>query len=320
MFDSGPISMETIASLFDPSRECVKMIDTEGRLGWMNAGGLCAMEISDFALVEGADWASCWPDEGKFKVQAALAASPAEPAHFTTFCPTAVGTPKWWDVSVMPLRDPLDDHYGYLATSRDVTHREAAKAARNTVLQEMRHRQGNQMTVASMLMVVYAARDPALRQFADDMSARLAALGRAQAVVGRKDGPDAEGYPLLSLMDVLVQPMAGPDCALYVEGGRDIVVALEDVDLVGVVLSELAVNSVKHGAFGQSGTVTLTARRSPDGVSITWTERAAHPVEGTFRDGAQGLSLMHRMAALSGAEFRLDWRTFGPNAELTLRS
>ncbi|MEL7100151.1 MAG: PAS domain-containing protein [Pseudomonadota bacterium] len=317
MLDSAPISVCTIASLFDDSMDCVKVIDTAGRLIWMNSGGLCTMQVDDFGMVDGALWPSFWPEPGRTEVERAITCSPPKPHHFTAQCPTAKGTQKWWDVSVVPINDDAGLHYGFLATSRDVTEREVSKALSKTLLQEMRHRQGNQMTIASMLMSVHAAQAPALRDFADDMSARLAAVGRAQAVVGREED-DAAAFELRGLMATLVQPMVGPACTLDISAAPGLSIRRDMVDLVGVVLSEMAVNSVKHGAFGKGGHVDISARADDAELTITWAEESRVELAGTAREGAQGVSLMHRMAKLNNAEFTLEWTAFGPEARLVL--
>jgi PAS domain S-box-containing protein len=51
------------------------------------------------------------------------------PPRFEAFCPTARGTPKWWDVAVAPVRDAAGRVPRLVSTSRDVTDRKAVEAA-----------------------------------------------------------------------------------------------------------------------------------------------------------------------------------------------
>jgi PAS domain-containing protein len=44
-----------------------------------------------------------------------------EPGRFDAFCPTAKGTPKWWDVLVTPILDSDRQVSKLLAVSRDIT-------------------------------------------------------------------------------------------------------------------------------------------------------------------------------------------------------
>ena len=120
--------------LFDSSPDCVKIIDRDGSVLAMNRNGLCAMDIDDFAAVCGAPWLSLWEGATHGAVTAALQQARAGgTGHFSAYCPTAKGTPKWWDVMVTPVRDAEGQVVHLLAVSRDVTEvhqaRETAEAS-----------------------------------------------------------------------------------------------------------------------------------------------------------------------------------------------
>jgi PAS domain S-box-containing protein len=108
--------------LFESSSDCIKILDVEGRLLLMNQNGLCAMEVGDFTSIYGVSWKSFWPAAGQDAVGQALEkARRGIPGHFTAFCPTAKGTPKWWDVIVSPIRNGHGQMEWLLAVSRDIT-------------------------------------------------------------------------------------------------------------------------------------------------------------------------------------------------------
>jgi PAS domain S-box-containing protein len=118
--------MEGVSSIgewmFESSPDCVKLLDTNGQLLAMNANGMCAMEIDDFSGFCGEDWHSLWPEDSHADIQAALnTAKDGETGRFHAFCPTAKGTPKWWDVIVTPVRDNAGQIQKLLSVSRDVT-------------------------------------------------------------------------------------------------------------------------------------------------------------------------------------------------------
>ena len=48
-------------------------------------------------------------------------AGAASAGHFDAFCPTAKGTPKWWDVLVTPIIGSDGKVSNLLAVSRDIT-------------------------------------------------------------------------------------------------------------------------------------------------------------------------------------------------------
>ncbi len=121
-------SEEFNRSLMDGSPDCVKVLDLEGRLLHMNAHGLCLMEIDDAAPMYGQAWPDLWPPGARQDIERAVAAAGAgSTCAFEAFCPTAKGAPRWWDVSVSPIRDGAGRVVRLLSVSRDITKRKQAE-------------------------------------------------------------------------------------------------------------------------------------------------------------------------------------------------
>ncbi len=107
---------------FEQSPDCIKIMDVEGGLQAMNRNGQCSMEIDDFSKLRGRLWPTMWPELAQAKVRAAMAAALGGGAgHFDAFCPTAKGTPKWWDVLVTPIYGEDGKLAKLLSVSRDIT-------------------------------------------------------------------------------------------------------------------------------------------------------------------------------------------------------
>ncbi len=122
---------ELIRHMTDSSRECIQILDLEGRLLWMNEGGQRAMEIDDFQTCRNRVWTEFWQGTDRDAALAALAAARAHGAGaFTGSCPTAKGTLKWWEVVVTPMLDAAGQSNVMLAFSRDVTALQQGKAMR----------------------------------------------------------------------------------------------------------------------------------------------------------------------------------------------
>ena len=108
--------------LFESSPDCVKLMDLDGRIVAMNRNGRCAMEIDDFCLIAGTLWSALWPHESRALVEASVSAAAAgETGHFAAFCPTARGTPRWWEVVITPITNEHDQVSRLMSVSRDVT-------------------------------------------------------------------------------------------------------------------------------------------------------------------------------------------------------
>lgn len=96
------------------------------------------MEIEDFAALAGKDWKTLWPEQNHLKLDQALtAALHGDVGHFNAFCPTAKGTPNWWDVIVTPVRSPEGNIESLLSVSRDGTAMHQANIERDQLVLEL---------------------------------------------------------------------------------------------------------------------------------------------------------------------------------------
>ncbi|WP_434456565.1 EAL domain-containing protein [Stutzerimonas urumqiensis] len=101
---------------------CLKEVDLEGRLQAMNERGMAVMEVCDFDLLRGSDWLGFWQGEWEAPARRAFEqALSGEFSQFSGFCPTAAGTPKWWDVLLLPVRGEDGSVRSILSLSWDVT-------------------------------------------------------------------------------------------------------------------------------------------------------------------------------------------------------
>src|ERR1700733_3688561 len=122
-------------------QDCVQILDLEGRLLWMNEGGMQALEIRDLDPFVNSSWIRFWEgDDAKSAQTAVEAAREGGIGRFTgCFATTATKQPRWWDVVVSPIRNPEGKPERLLAVSRDVTEHEGdEKGLREAHLQVAR--------------------------------------------------------------------------------------------------------------------------------------------------------------------------------------
>ena len=104
------------------SADCIKVLDLDGRLQYMNGAGQRLLQIRDLATYTGKPWAEFWEGDDRDAAMAALEAARAgEIGKFVGFCPTTNGQAKWWDVQVTPMLDTQGFSRRLLAISRDIT-------------------------------------------------------------------------------------------------------------------------------------------------------------------------------------------------------
>jgi PAS domain S-box-containing protein len=287
-----------LAAILDQSADCIKVISAHGTVDYMNRNGQCAMEIDDFCAVAGHSWSALWPEESRFLIEQSMdKARNGASSRFEAFCPTAKGTPRWWDVSVAPLRRPDGELAGFIATSRD----------------EMRHRLRNNYVIVGSLLRAYSRDRPEQQVFAREMIDRLNGLGIAQTM-------KAEGSTCLlsDLVPALLEPYATPDCEIRIEDMTPVPLDQAQVDTLALVFGELAVNSTKHGALSAQGTVRVNGAIVDDRIELTWAERSNRAVTKQTRDGGQGLRLMERVLASRSGNITVSWSGQGLDASFYL--
>jgi PAS domain S-box-containing protein len=113
---------EMLHRLHASSEDCITILDLEGRPRFISEGGCRAMEVEEFADIDGCNWLDFWTgataDDAR---RAVLQAKTGGTGRCRGFCPTRAGTPKWWDVIVTPIMGSNGKPDGLLAISRDIT-------------------------------------------------------------------------------------------------------------------------------------------------------------------------------------------------------
>lgn len=109
--------------LIEGSPDCIKVLDLDGRLLAMNAGGMAALEICDLGSFVGSSWIDFWQGEDRRAARAAVeAARQGGIGRFVGFFPTTqTRRPMWFHVVVSPIVGESGEVEQLLASSRDVT-------------------------------------------------------------------------------------------------------------------------------------------------------------------------------------------------------
>ncbi len=109
-------------SIVDSSPDCLAILTPDARVSQMTPQGLRLMEIEDFRSIANADWFEFWSGEDQAAARRAVAAALGGSAgRFQGQSTTAAGTPKWWDVIVMPIQSSDGGTERLLAVARDIT-------------------------------------------------------------------------------------------------------------------------------------------------------------------------------------------------------
>jgi formate hydrogenlyase transcriptional activator len=130
-------SEEFKSRLIACSRDCIKVLDLDARLLFMNQGGMQVLEICDLTPFLNNCWIEFWEGADRDKALAAIeTARQGGVGRFTGYFETRIHRePRWWDVVVNPIRDAAGTPIQLLAVSRDVTEQKLSDDALREALQ-----------------------------------------------------------------------------------------------------------------------------------------------------------------------------------------
>lgn len=130
-------SEEFNSRLIACSRDCLKVLDLDARLLFMNKGGMQVLEICDLGPFVNSSWIDFWEGEDREAARAAVReARQGGIGRFVGYFETLISRqPRWWDVLVSPIRDAEGKPEKLLAISRDVTEHRLNEAALREVVQ-----------------------------------------------------------------------------------------------------------------------------------------------------------------------------------------
>ncbi|HYW22384.1 MAG TPA: ATP-binding protein [Nodularia sp. (in: cyanobacteria)] len=128
-------SEELKQRILESSKDCIKVLTLDSEIIYINAGGLCLLEVDDPSLILHTSWQDIWQGEDYENAKTAIASAQAgSTGQFQGYLPSYKGTPKWWDVIVTPVQNTAGQVSQLLATSRDITKQKQAEAEREQLL------------------------------------------------------------------------------------------------------------------------------------------------------------------------------------------
>lgn len=114
--------------IIESSSDCIKVLDLEGRLLSMSAGGQKLLEIDDIEPYLNLSFVDFWQGGDRTScIEAISKAKRGETGIFYGYFETVKGNPKWWEVIVTPIKDADGGINRLLAVSRDITERKRSE-------------------------------------------------------------------------------------------------------------------------------------------------------------------------------------------------
>lgn len=312
LLQSIDIDIESAAflgSVLNASSDCIKVLSLDGKLLFMNNGGLQTMEVDDFDTMRGSDWSSFWVGDYHSQALEALAtAKSGGTGKFTGMADTAKGNPRWWNVTVTPILGAKDKSAGpshILSISRDVTETRTMQLQRELLTSELDHRLKNLLAVvAAVATQTFSGAD---RDILGAFTSRLVALGNAQSLLVQSAWQYAS---MAAVVSNALKPHVPPDRAHW--SGPDLLLSAKEALALALAVHELATNATKYGAWSNvQGRVDVTWTENEGEFAFQWIESGGPRVEAPTRTGFGSRILKRNLAGEFNGRVEADYRPSG---------
>ena len=181
------------------------------------------------------------------------------------------------------------------------------------ILHELVHRTKNILTLVQAMMRQLARQETSMEEFQKAISTRLQGLGKSIEALASEQWV---GVPLKRLVEIQLDVFA--EAADRVElQGQDFTLRAEAVQNLGLVLHELATNSIKYGALSVPEgriCVSWTQDDPSDPTSLlhlSWQEMGGPPAREPVQTGFGTTIVKRHAAAAFGGQVDIQYRETG---------
>lgn len=182
--------------------------------------------------------------------------------------------------------DPQGNVIGISALFRDITQRRQAEAQQRLLIRELHHRIKNSLATVQAIAGATVRSSKSLSEFQDVFAARLSALAHTHGLL--TENAWAGG----SLRELLVAQLGSlaVDADRASLDGLDLQLPSELLLAFGMIVHELATNSIKHGSLSvETGRIAITWNTvqcvGAQTLILSWRESGGPPVSRPSRSG-----------------------------------
>ncbi|MBV1795848.1 sensor histidine kinase [Siccirubricoccus sp. G192] len=201
-----------------------------------------------------------------------------------------------------------------LGISLDVTAQQAEEEGAVLRMREVDHRSRNTLATVQALLRLTRAETP--EGYARALEGRIAALGRAQALLVAGTGPE-----LRALLEAEFLPYLGSATGRLGLSGPGLALAPEAVQPLSMAVHELVTNAAKHGALScPGGRVAIEWAITAEGwLRLEWQETGGPPLVGPPGRTGFGSGLLRSLARVQlGGSLEKTWEAAGLRCRIML--
>jgi two-component sensor histidine kinase len=203
------------------------------------------------------------------------------------------GELRWFAVRATPLKEHKSIA-GIVGIAYDVTDQKRSLSRTDSLLREVSHRSKNMLALI-LAMARLTAREAAdVKSHLKDFALRVAGLAASQDLIVAADWQSVE---LSTLASAEIEAVARVDASRVTISGPPFLVTPEAAQTLGMILTELALNAVAHGALSvAAGEVHLSWILVDDTtIAISWHEIGG-PAYDPERPKGYGMSVVERFS------------------------
>jgi PAS domain S-box-containing protein len=186
------------------------------------------------------------------------------------------GTPFWNQLHLSPILDDDGKLAYYFGSQLDVTaYRkvQSLEASEHRLLMEVDHRAKNVLAIVDSIVRLSNTDNAAA--YASAVQQRIQSLAQAHVLLSKEKWKSVD---IRKIVETQISRYTGPNVTLC---GPVVLVSPEVVQPLSLIVHELAVNTLTHGALSSSGIGSLEiswqARFGEDRIHLKWDERGAKP-------------------------------------------
>ncbi len=206
----------------------------------------------------------------------------------------------WYIGTYSPLNSGQDAPRRLAFVVIDVTARREAEERQNLLMREVDHRARNALAVAQAIVQLSQPDDP--QRFKMSVRGRIASLARSHSILAEEGW---KGADLRKLIDAELAPFQVQDRPRFRVEGPHFTFAPAAAQSMGLVIHELVINALKHGALAdRDGGLVVTWTVDENGLHLTWRETGGPGISSALKPGF-GFTIMDQ--TIKG-QLKGEWR------------
>ncbi len=241
-------------------------------------------------------------------------------ARRTEIVLTADDDPRWYDLTVEPLRAVDGNIVGITSAAVDITHRKQSERLLEMLLREVTHRSKNLLAICQAIVRHSAPRTTAGRAYSAQLGGRLHALAISHDLLVEENWHGVELARLIYAQFGQHADRIGKQIEI---GGPEITLRPNGVDSLGLVVHELIENAVRYGALSAAGgKVSVRWRMISSGdekqLQLVWQESGGPPVMEPAGSGFGRVLLEDALGVSLRGDVKLEFLPDGVRCEIRL--